>query len=51
MKLTISSTHAGQRLARRAHVRIAGFLAELRNGAEQLDRLQRWYRFLSEVLQ
>jgi hypothetical protein len=50
MKLTISSTHASQHLARRAYVRIARFLAELRNSAEQLDRLQRWYRILSEAL-
>jgi hypothetical protein len=51
VKLTISSTHASQHLARRAYVRIARFLAELRNSAEQLDRLQRWYRILSEALQ
>jgi hypothetical protein len=50
LKLTISSTHAGQHLARRAYVRIARFLAELRNSAEQLDPLQRWYRILSEAL-
>ena len=36
--------------ARRAYVRIARFLAELRNGAEQLDPLQRWCRILSEAL-
>jgi hypothetical protein len=50
VKLTVSSTHAGQHLARRAYVRIARFLAELRNSAEQLDSLQRWYRILSEAL-
>jgi len=50
VKLTISSPHANQHLARRAYVRIARFLAELRNSAEQLDRLQRWYRILSEAL-
>jgi hypothetical protein len=36
--------------ARRAYVRIAGFLAELRENAEQLDPLARWYRILSEAL-
>jgi hypothetical protein len=39
-----------QHKARRAYVRIAGFLAELRKTAEQLDTLQRWYRILSEAL-
>jgi len=48
--LTVSSTHGMQHKARRAYVRIAGFLAELRNTAEQLDPLQRWYRILSEAL-
>lgn len=48
--LTISSTHGKQHLARRAYRRIAGFLAQLRNSAEQLDPLQRWYRILSEAL-
>ena len=48
--LTISSMHGKQHLARRAYLRIAGFLAELRNSAEQLDPLQRWYRILSEAL-
>jgi hypothetical protein len=50
VKLTISSTHASQHLARRAYVRISRFLAELRNSAEQLDSLHRWYRILSEAL-
>ena len=50
MKLTISSTHAMQHKARKAYVRIAGFLARLRKTAEQLDRLERWYRILSEAL-
>ena len=36
--------------ARHAYVRIAGFLAELRQNAEQLDPLERWYRILSEAL-
>jgi hypothetical protein len=48
--LTASSTHGMQHKARRAYVRIAGFLAELRKTAEQLDTLQRWYRILSEAL-
>ena len=46
VRLTVSSTHASQPRARRAYVRIARFLAELRNGAEQLDPLQRWCRIL-----
>jgi hypothetical protein len=50
VRLTISSTRASHHRARRAYVRIACFLAELRNGAEQLDPLQRWYRILSEAL-
>jgi hypothetical protein len=50
VKLTVSSTHASQRRARRAYVRIARFPTELRQSAEQLDALQRWYRILSEAL-
>jgi hypothetical protein len=50
VKLTISSSHASQHVARRAYIRIARFLAELRNNAEQLDPLPRWYRILSEAL-
>jgi hypothetical protein len=48
--LTISSTHSLRDKARRAYVRIAGFLAELRENAEQLDPLEKWYRILSEAL-
>src|SRR3974377_816159 len=48
--LTISSTHGARDKARRANVRIAGFLAHLRKTAEQLDPLARWYRILSEAL-
>jgi vacuolar-type H+-ATPase catalytic subunit A/Vma1 len=48
--LTVSNTHGMQHKARRAYIRIAGFLAELRKTAEQLDTLQRWYRILSEAL-
>ena len=38
MTLTISSTHGVRDKARRAYVRIAGFLAALRENAEQLTR-------------
>ena len=48
--LTLSSTHGDQHKARRADLRIAGFLAQLRETAEQLDPVQRWYRILSEAL-
>jgi len=48
--LTISSAHGMRDKARRAYIRIAGFLADLRKTAEQLDRLERWYRILSEAL-
>jgi hypothetical protein len=48
--LSISSTHGMRDKARRAYVRIAGFLAELRKNAEQLDTLEKWYRILSEAL-
>ena len=37
-------------MARRAYLRIAGFMARLRQSAEQLDALGRWYRILSEAL-
>jgi len=50
VKLTISSMHGMQHKARRAYARIANFLAALRNTAEQLDPVQRWYRILSEAL-
>lgn len=48
--LTISSTHGMRDKARRAYVRIAGFLAGLRENAQQLDPLAKWYRILSEAL-
>ena len=48
--LIVTSTHGMQHKARRAFARIAGFLAALRETAEQLDPLQRWYRILSEAL-
>jgi len=42
--------HGAHDKARRAYVRIASFLAELRKNAEQLDPLEKWYRILSEAL-
>jgi hypothetical protein len=48
--LSISSPHGMRDKARIAYVRIAGFLAELRQNAEQLDPLARWHRILSEAL-
>ncbi len=50
VKLTVSSVHGKQKWARRAYIRIARFLSELRESAEQLDPVQRWYRILSEAL-
>jgi hypothetical protein len=46
----VSSTHGEQQAARRAYLRIARFFARLREKAEQLDAVQRWYRILSEAL-
>jgi hypothetical protein len=48
--LSVSSTHGEQQTARRAYLRIARFFAGLREKAEQLDAVQRWYRILSEAL-
>src|SRR6516164_6214561 len=48
--LSVSSTHGEQQVARRAYLRIARFFASLREKAEQLDAVQRWYRILSEAL-
>jgi hypothetical protein len=48
--LTISGTHGKRDKARRAYVRIAGFLADLRENLEQLDPLEKWFRILSEAL-
>jgi hypothetical protein len=48
--LTISSTHGLREKVRRAYVRIAGFLAGLRENAEQLDPMEKWYRILSKAL-
>jgi hypothetical protein len=50
LTLRVSSSHGEQHKARRAYIRIAGFLARLRQTAEQLNPLQRWYRILSEAL-
>src|SRR5256886_8193367 len=48
--LSVSSTHGEQQTARRAYLRIARFFARLREKAEQLDAVQRWYRILSGSL-
>jgi hypothetical protein len=50
VRLSISSPHGMRDKARIAYVRIAGFLGGLRQNAEQLDPLARWYRILSEAL-
>ena len=48
--ITITSSHGQHHLARRAFLRIAGFFARLRQTAEQLTDLDRWYRILSYAL-
>ena len=48
--LTINSMHGRQHKAQQAYTCIAGFLAGLRQTAEQLDPLQRWPRIPSEAL-
>jgi hypothetical protein len=48
--LRVSSPHGRHGWARRALTRIGGFFAELRQMAEQLTPLERWYRILSEAL-
>ena len=48
--LTISSTHGLRHRAREAFTRIAAFFAELRETAEQLTDLDRWYRILSRAM-
>src|SRR3977135_812827 len=48
--VTISSTHGERGRARRALTRIAAFFATLRETAEQLTDLDRWYRILSHAL-
>jgi Transposase DDE domain group 1 len=48
--ITITSPHGQHHRARRAFLRIAGFFARLRQTAEQLTDLDRWYRILSFAL-
>lgn len=48
--ITITSPHGQHQRARRAFLRIAGFFAGLRQTAEQLTDLDRWYRILSFAL-
>ena len=48
--VTVSSSHGEHRKARRAFGRIAAFFAELRQTAEQLTALDRWYRILSRAM-
>jgi hypothetical protein len=47
---TIGSTHGMRDKARHTYARIVDFLADLRKTGEQLDRLERWHRILSEAL-
>ena len=48
--VTITSSHGEHHRARQALTRIANFFAELRQTAEQLTSLERWYRILSQAL-
>ncbi len=48
--VTITSSHGEHHRARQAFTRIAGFFAQLRQTAEQLTALERWYRILSQAL-
>jgi hypothetical protein len=48
--VTVTSSHGEHHLAQKALTRIARFFAELRQTAEQLTPLERWYRILSEAL-
>jgi len=48
--ITVTSAHGEHRRARRAFARIAGFFTALRQTAEQLTDLDRWYRILSYAL-
>jgi len=48
--ITITSPHGAHHRARRAFRRIADFFARLRQTAEQLTDLDRWYRILSFAL-
>lgn len=49
LTLSVSSTHGEQRKARRAYRRIARFLGQSRQTAEQLAPLATWYRIVSAV--
>jgi hypothetical protein len=46
----VSSAHARHSWARTALTRIGAFIETLRSTAEQLSRIERWYRILSEAL-
>ena len=48
--ITITSSHGDHQGAQNALTRIAQFFLELRNTAEQLTPIDRWYRILSEAL-
>lgn len=48
--ITITSPHGEHHRARRAFRRIAAFFTQLRQTAEQLTDLDRWYRILSYAL-
>jgi hypothetical protein len=48
--ITITSSHGDHQGAQKALTRIAQFFLELRNAAEQLTAIDRWYRILSEAL-
>ena len=46
----MTSAHGQHQRARSAFLRIARFFAQLRQTAEQLSDLDRWYRILSYAL-
>src|SRR5712692_8327020 len=48
--ITVTSAHGAHHRARRAFIRIAAFFTTLRQTAEQLTDLDRWYRILSYAL-
>jgi Transposase DDE domain len=48
--VTITSSYGEHHRARAALTRIAGFFTQLRQTAEQLSALERWYRILSQAL-
>jgi len=48
--ITVTNPHGQHQRARQAFLRIAGFFARLRQTAEQLTDLDRWYRILSYAL-